>query len=66
MTIQPILDNLKIETLNQMQEASIAATKKGNDIIVLAPTGSGKTLAFLLPVLHWQYLRKNKRLMLMA
>lgn len=52
MTIQPILDNLKIDTLNQMQEATIAATKKGNDIIVLAPTGSGKTLAFLLPVLH--------------
>lgn len=52
MTLQPILDNLKITTLNPMQEASISATKKGNDILVLAPTGSGKTLAFLLPVLN--------------
>ena len=49
--LQPILDNLKIAALNPMQEASVASTKKGNDILVLAPTGSGKTLAFLLPVL---------------
>jgi len=52
MILQPILDNLKITKLNEMQEASISATKKGNDILVLAPTGSGKTLAFLLPVLN--------------
>jgi superfamily II DNA/RNA helicase len=52
MILQPILDNLKITALNEMQTASIAATKKGNDILVLAPTGSGKTLAFLLPVLN--------------
>lgn len=50
MTIQPILDNLKITSLNEMQKATLAATKKGNDLLVLAPTGSGKTLAFLLPV----------------
>lgn len=50
--LKPLLDNLKIAALNQMQEASIASTKKGNDILVLAPTGSGKTLAFLLPVLN--------------
>lgn len=52
MMFQPILDRLKITKLNQMQEASLAATKKGNDILVLAPTGSGKTLAFLLSVLN--------------
>ena len=52
MMLQPILDNLKITALNPMQEAAISATKKGNDIMVLAPTGSGKTLAFLLPVLN--------------
>ncbi|HTM99093.1 MAG TPA: DEAD/DEAH box helicase, partial [Pedobacter sp.] len=51
MIIQPVLDNLKIAALNEMQEAVISATKTGNDILVLAPTGSGKTLAFLLPVL---------------
>ena len=52
MMLEAILDNLKITALNQMQEAAILATKKGNDILVLAPTGSGKTLAFLLPVLN--------------
>ncbi|WP_379089420.1 DEAD/DEAH box helicase [Pedobacter sp. UC225_65] len=52
MMLQPVLDNLKITALNQMQKAAFAATKKGNDILVLAPTGSGKTLAFLLPVLN--------------
>jgi len=34
-----------------MQHATVAAAKKGDDVMVLAPTGSGKTLAFLLPVL---------------
>ncbi len=52
MILQPILDNLKISALNQMQEQAFAATKNGNDILVLAPTGSGKTLGFLLPVLR--------------
>ena len=51
MMLQPVLDNLKITALNEMQEAAISATKKANDIVVLAPTGSGKTLSFLLPVL---------------
>ena len=55
--LQPILDNFKITALNPMQEAAIAATKKGSDILVLAPTGSGKTLAFLLSVLN--HLQKN-------
>jgi superfamily II DNA/RNA helicase len=50
MPHQPILDNLKINSLNQMQEAAISAAAKGNDLVLLAPTGSGKTLAFLLPV----------------
>jgi ATP-independent RNA helicase DbpA len=45
------LKNLKIEALNEMQLASIAAAAKGNDLVLLAPTGSGKTLGFLLPVL---------------
>ncbi|MES2419531.1 MAG: DEAD/DEAH box helicase [Bacteroidota bacterium] len=57
MIIQPVLDNLKIAKLNQMQEEAIATLKKGNEMLVLAPTGSGKTLAFLLPVL--QVLEKN-------
>jgi superfamily II DNA/RNA helicase len=48
--IQQALQNLKINTLNPMQEAAISAAKKG-DVILLSPTGSGKTLGFLLPLL---------------
>jgi superfamily II DNA/RNA helicase len=47
-----ILNNLKIQSLNQMQEASIEAHKKNKDIILLSNTGSGKTLAFLLPLVN--------------
>ncbi|NCD68829.1 DEAD/DEAH box helicase [Mucilaginibacter agri] len=48
--IKQALENLKIAALNPMQEAAIAAVKKG-DVILLSPTGSGKTLGFLLPLL---------------
>lgn len=51
MILQAVLDNLKITALNEMQNATVGAAKKGDDLLVLAPTGSGKTLAFLLPVL---------------
>lgn len=50
MTVEKILGNLKIASLNEMQLATVAAAKKGSDVLLLAPTGSGKTLAFLLPV----------------
>jgi ATP-independent RNA helicase DbpA len=50
MTVEKILDNLKIASLNEMQVAAVTAAKKGNDVLLLAPTGSGKTLAFLLPI----------------
>ena len=52
MTAEKILGNLKITALNEMQRASIDATTKGNDVVLLAPTGSGKTLGFLLPVFN--------------
>ncbi|RYD92669.1 MAG: DEAD/DEAH box helicase [Sphingobacteriales bacterium] len=48
--IKQALSKLKIEALNQMQQASLEAAKKG-DVILLSPTGSGKTLGFLLPLL---------------
>lgn len=35
-----------------MQQASIEANKKSNDVILLADTGAGKTLGFLLPVIQ--------------
>lgn len=51
MVVEKILEKLKIASLNEMQQDTLAASARGNDIVLLAPTGSGKTLAFLLPVL---------------
>lgn len=51
-SLEDILSNLKIKTLNDMQEASVAANRQHSDVILLSATGSGKTLAFLLPVLE--------------
>jgi superfamily II DNA/RNA helicase len=48
--IRQTISNLKIDSLNEMQEAALEADKHHNDIILLADTGSGKTLGFLLPV----------------
>ncbi len=50
MTVEKILGNLGIASLNEMQISAVTAAKKGGDVLLLAPTGSGKTLAFLLPV----------------
>lgn len=50
-SLPKILAAFKIEALNAMQEASIAANKEQDNVILLSATGSGKTLAFLLPVL---------------
>lgn len=50
--VEKVLENLKIASLNEMQQASIAAWKKGGDVVLLAPTGSGKTIGFLLPILN--------------
>ncbi len=49
--MKEILDKLKIERLNPMQEAAMDTWREGNDVILLSPTGSGKTLAYLLPLL---------------
>ncbi|MBC3538839.1 DEAD/DEAH box helicase [Rufibacter sediminis] len=48
--LQKILDTLKIDRLNPMQEETLAAAQK-SDVILLSPTGSGKTLGYLLSVL---------------
>jgi len=56
--LQRILDNLKIEQLNEMQQASLQA-KENEDVILLSITGSGKTLAFLLPLV--QLLQKENK-----
>lgn len=49
--IQSALQNLKIESLNPMQEAALEQGTGKKDVILLSPTGSGKTLAYLLPLL---------------
>lgn len=52
MNLKTILANFKIESLNEMQKATLELIPKGNDLILISPTGSGKTLAFLLPLVE--------------
>ncbi|HVK97547.1 MAG TPA: DEAD/DEAH box helicase [Flavisolibacter sp.] len=51
-SITPILSNLNIESLNEMQVAAMEATAMHDNVIILSATGSGKTIAFLLPILR--------------
>ena len=53
MDIQKILNKLRIEQLNEMQQhAAEAILGSDGDVVLLSPTGSGKTLAYLLPLLQ--------------
>jgi ATP-independent RNA helicase DbpA len=52
MNFSNILALFKIDSLNEMQNATIAAISKPTDVVLISPTGSGKTLAFLLPILE--------------
>lgn len=52
LSLSHLLGNLNIESLNEMQEASLEAHRQQKEIILLSATGSGKTLAFLLPLLE--------------
>jgi len=54
--IQSALRSLHIETLNEMQEASLAHAFEDENIVLLSPTGTGKTIAFLLPLLKIMHL----------
>ena len=51
-TTERIISNLKIDALNEMQQASVEANKKNADVVLLSSTGSGKTIGFLLPILE--------------
>ncbi len=51
-SLETILSNLKIDKLNEMQQASLKANEEHNDVVLLSATGSGKTLAYLLPILE--------------
>jgi superfamily II DNA/RNA helicase len=57
--IEDILPRLNIEGLNEMQNASLAAHRERDEVILLSATGSGKTLAYLLPV--FEFLTKEKK-----
>lgn len=48
---QDILEKLKIDALNPMQEEALTVIEKTTNTVLLSPTGTGKTLAFLLPLL---------------
>lgn len=52
MQLSNILSALNIEALNDMQQASLAANRETDNVVLLSDTGSGKTLGFLLPVLE--------------
>ena len=52
MNTTEILSRLKIESLNEMQEKTIASMADNKELILLAPTGSGKTVAFLIPLIQ--------------
>jgi superfamily II DNA/RNA helicase len=49
---QPVLSNLGIDALNEMQLASIKANEEAANLLLLSSTGTGKTLAYLLPLLQ--------------
>ncbi len=45
-----ILEKLRIEQLNPMQQEAKLAIHSKSEVVLLSPTGTGKTLAFLLPI----------------
>jgi superfamily II DNA/RNA helicase len=50
ISINKIVERLKIDSLNEMQQAAIKASDTHNNLLLLSATGSGKTLAYLLPI----------------
>ena len=64
-SVETILANLRIDALNDMQQAAIEATAQNDNVVFLSPTGSGKTLAFLLPIVEALDLTNKKSQALM-
>ncbi|KAI7371749.1 DEAD-domain-containing protein [Hortaea werneckii] len=50
--VRTLTQQMGLETMTDVQQATINEALKGTDIIAQAKTGTGKTLAFLLPVLQ--------------
>ena len=51
-SLASLLSRLNIDSLNEMQEASIKANEENDNVILLSATGSGKTLAYLIPLVQ--------------
>ncbi|KAL8706387.1 MAG: hypothetical protein Q9201_000533 [Fulgogasparrea decipioides] len=50
--VRTLTEDMKLETMTQVQSLTINETLKGGDVLAQARTGTGKTLAFLIPVLQ--------------
>ncbi|KAL8834707.1 MAG: hypothetical protein Q9176_007314 [Flavoplaca citrina] len=50
--VKTLVEDMKLETMTQVQSLTINETLKGGDVLAQARTGTGKTLAFLIPVLQ--------------
>ncbi|KXL42657.1 hypothetical protein M433DRAFT_156643 [Acidomyces richmondensis BFW] len=50
--VRTLTRDMGLDTMTEVQSATIHGALKGTDIIAQAKTGTGKTLAFLLPVLQ--------------
>lgn len=50
--IAKVLENLKFDSLNEIQSTMINKGLQADNIVLYSPTGSGKTVAFLLPMVH--------------
>ncbi|KAL8859494.1 MAG: hypothetical protein Q9178_003893 [Gyalolechia marmorata] len=50
--VKTLVEDMRLETMTQVQSLTINETLKGGDVLAQARTGTGKTLAFLIPVLQ--------------
>ena len=50
--VRTLTRDMGLETMTEVQQATINEALKGTDVIAQARTGTGKTLAFLLPILQ--------------
>ncbi|QDS67820.1 hypothetical protein FKW77_007210 [Venturia effusa] len=50
--VKALTEDMKLETMTEVQSATINTALEGTDIIAQARTGTGKTIAFLLPILQ--------------
>ncbi|KAG9248597.1 putative ATP-dependent RNA helicase [Calycina marina] len=59
-TMRAIIDDMKFETMTEIQRRGIPPLLAGRDVLGAAKTGSGKTLAFLIPAVELLYSLKFK------